>query len=309
MKRVIFPLIIIAIIFAYLSGFPLSAQQLSKITVSPPRVELKVRPGQVYQKVIKIHNGGDSEMALKVKIQDFIVNDNRGTPLPVKAGRAKRWAASNWLQVSPMKFLLHPGETKTLDVAAVIPQNASPGGHYAVIFFQPVGNNGTNKTAAAVMPTVGSLFYLTVAGKINEQAFVVRMEAPRWQEYGPVKIVSEIENLSDIHIRPRGVIRVYNWWGQLSDKLSLTPKNIFPGSSRRFENRWPHHWGFGRYRATLTAVYGQHGGVLSATIFFWIIPWHLLLAVALLLIGLLAFFLYRRQQNRRPLPAPPKAKS
>ncbi len=284
--------------FLLLAG-PARAQELTKITVSPPRLEAQVKPGQVLQKVIKVHNGGDSEMALQVRIRDFIVSDDQGTPLPVKAKLARKWAASTWVQASPMKFILRPGETKKVDVAIVVPQGANPGGHYAVVFFQAAGSSGNSETASAVMPSVGSLFYLTVPGPVKENAFVIRMDAPKLVEYGPVKITSEIENLSDIHIRPRGTIRVYNWLGRLNSTIKLDEKNIFPGTVRRYDNTWQQHWGFGKYRATLTAGYGQQGRALVATIFFWVIPWHVIIAVilGLVLVGL-GIWWYRRRNDK-----------
>ncbi len=302
MKKIIFLFTIFASFI--LISFSAQAQELTKVTVSPPRLEFKVKPGSVIQKAIKVHNGGDSELGLAVKVQDFIVSDDRGTPIPVKAKVARRWAASTWIQASPSKFILRPGETKVVDIAIVVPEKANPGGHYAVVFFQPAAAAASPETASAIMPSVGTLFYLTVPGPVKENAFVVRMEAPTWQEYGPVKIVSEVENLSDIHIRPRGTIRIYDWLGRPIATLKLKEQNIFPNTVRRYENVWQQHWGLGRYRATLSAGYGQQGRALTATIFFWIIPWHLILTIILLLLVIAAVIIWLRR--RRLEPAEPK---
>ncbi len=308
MKKIIFLITILAGLI--ISPRKIWAQQLTKVTVSPPRLELKVKPGTVVQKVISVHNGGDSELGLVVKVQDFIVNDDRGTPIPVKAKVARRWAASTWIQASPTKFIIRPGETKPVNIAIVVPQKANPGGHYAVVFFQTTATSD-RETASAVMPSVGTLFYLTVPGKIKENAFVVRMDAPNWKEYGPVKIVSEVENLSDIHIRPRGTIRIYDWLGRPLSTLKLQEQNIFPGTVRRYENTWPQHWGLGRYRATLSAGYGQQGRALTATIFFWIIPWHVILTIVLLALIAIAIIIWFRRQRLEPVepkdPTPPQA--
>jgi len=306
MKRLISwkNLVYLVILLGLAAARPASAQQITKMTVSPPRLQARVNPGQVLQKTIKIHNGGDSEMALQIKIKDFIVSDDKGTPLPVQAKVARKWAASTWIQASPMKFIIRPGQTKMIDVAIVVPNNANPGGHYAVLFFQPVGSGVEKETASAVMPSVGSLFYLTVPGNIKENAFVVRMNAPRWVEYGPVKITSEIENLSDVHIRPRGTVRIYNWFGKLNSTLKLGEKNIFPGTVRRYDNTWQQHFGFGKYRATLAAGYGQRGQALTATIFFWVIPWHIILAIILAVILVGAVVWYRRRKRMLPGDSP-----
>ncbi len=47
-------------------------------------------------------------------------------------------------------------------------------------------------------------------------------------------------------------------------------------------------WLFGRYQATFNAVYGTAGGLITATIFFWVIPWRIILlglaAIAIIVI-------------------------
>ncbi len=280
---------------------PVTAQQITKLTAIPPRLELKVDPGETKQDVLRLRNNGDSEMAVEIKVEDFVVSDSKGTPVPVDKKVSGRWAASSWIQVSPSKFIIKPGETKQLDLVVVAPDDALPGGHYAVVFYRPSLGGEAGQTASLTTPNVGSLLYITVPGVVEENAFVSRLEMPQLSEYGPVDITAEVENLSDIHIRPLGTIKIYNWLGKLDTTLKLEEKNIFPGSSRVYENRWPTQWGFGRYKAQLEAGYGTKGQVLTAVTFFWVLPYRLMATIGLSLLVIILLLVYvRKRDGGRP---------
>jgi hypothetical protein len=279
------------------------AQALIKITAIPPRLEIKADPGEVVTRQLKVKNEGNTQLGLEVKVRDFVVFDKKGTPLPVEADLSNRWAASLWINVSPKKFLLNPGETKALDFVAVVPENANPGGHYAVVFYAPVKGEitpqeGDITSGTGVSPNVGSLIYLTVSGDIKEDARVVRMDVPRFSEYGPIAITTEIMNLSDVHIRPRGGIKVYDWLGREKATLNLKEQNIFPGSTRIYQNTWPQRWGFGKYRATLEAAFGERGKMVSGTVFFWIVPWRVITAAVLAVVIVVLLIIYFRKGKK-----------
>lgn len=289
---------------------PVGAQTVIKITAIPPRLELEAPPGEVITRQLKVKNEGDSQIALEVKVQDFIVADNEGTPVPVEEETADRWAASRWINVSPQKLVLNPGETKALDFVAVIPEEAAPGGHYAIVFYSPVGTIGATPEGeltgqTSIAPNVGTLVYFTVPGDVQEDARVLRFQLPRWVEYGPIKITTEIENLSDLHIKPLGTIRIYDMFGRLITTLKLEEKNIFPGTSRVYQNTWEQKWGLGKYKAQLNAGYGTQGKALVATAFFWIIPWRVITIALLTVVLAILLIIYWR----KPKPVKEKEKT
>jgi hypothetical protein len=276
-----------------------SAQNIVKITAIPPRLEISsADPGEVVAKQIKVRNEGDSQIALQVKIQDFIVNDKDGTPIPVEEDVSNRWTASLWITVSPQKVILNPGETKALDLVAVIPEDAHPGGHYAVVFYSPLDSAGIEQTSSVISPNVGTLAYITVSGEINEDARVSKIDINRFQEYGPIKITSEILNLSDVHIKPQGTVKIYDMLGSLKTTLALEEKNIFPGTSRIYENNWQQKWGLGKYKANLEAAYGDQGKMMTATVFFWIVPWRVI-TIAILVVVLTALLVVYFKKTKK----------
>jgi len=305
MKKIVVGFAAILAFWSLVKASCVKAQTVTKLVAIPPRLEVEVQPGEVAQKVIKVRNESDSEIGIQVKIYDFIVADDQGTPIPVDEEISGRWAASTWTHISPTKFILKAGETKELDLIIITPEDAAPGGHYAVVFYQPItGDLEVPGSASFVAPNVGTLLYLTVPGDITEEAFVRRMDIPKFSEFGPIKIITEIENLSDIHIKPLGVIRIYNWFDRLSTTLKLDEQNIFPGRSRVYENTWNRKWLFGRYKAKLEAGYGTQGNTLLAVAYFWVIPWRVILVALLIIILITLLIIYWRRRRKVVLPQP-----
>jgi hypothetical protein len=275
-------IVLLLVIFCGLSTQKVLAQASIGLSAIPPRLEVTVKADGSSTQTIKVRNESNETRTITTQIRDFIVTDNQGTPTVVNSvdASSNRWAASSWIQVSPSIVKLKPGETKNLILTILPPKDALPGGHYAMIIHSPDKTSSLDSTGATIQANVGTLVYVTIPGPIQQNAMVQKFTAPGFSEFGPIDFNTTIKNLSDIHIQPVGAITITNWLGGRTAKLDIQPTNIFPYTSRDFQNTLSKKWLFGRYQANLQAVYGSAGGVISATIFFWVIPWRLLILIA-----------------------------
>ena len=302
----------IFLFFAVLFTKPLLAQQNTLgISAIPPRVEINIKPGEVITTEIKVRNESKTEKQLSVSSEDFIVVDDMGTPLRIDTTDQKdnRWAAASWIQVSPSRLILKPGETKALTLTVIAPEGATPGGHYAMVLYNYNLETTLTQTGASIETKVGSLVYITVPGNINESAKVTHFSAtPSFSEYGPIDFKTTINNLSDVHITPAGSINVYNMLGIKTKQINLDNTNIFPFTSRDFTNTLEKKFMFGRYKAQLNAVYGHTGQLLTATQFFWVIPYKIIIGIIVVIILILLFISKykkgRQQQNHSASDTP-----
>jgi len=258
------------------------AQVSTGLSAIPPRLEVSVKPDATITQVIKVRNESSEVKTIKITLRDFVVNDNKGTPTFLDENsdsENNRWAASAWIQVSPTSLTLKPGEMRILNLTVVPPANALPGGHYAAVVYSPDSLASFDTTGASIQTNVGTLVYVTIPGDITQKASVQSFTAPKFSEFGPIDFKATVKNSSDIHIQPKGAITVNNWFGREIDKLKLNETNIFPYTTRDFSNTLDKKWLFGRYQANFEAYYGTAGGLIAATIFFWIIPWRLLILI------------------------------
>lgn len=282
----------LAISFLLFLTFPLVtskiiAQSVVGTTVIPPRLEITVKPGENKAQTIKVRNEAGTDQVFTTSVVDFIVNNDDGIPIKVDPDLNidNRWAASSWIQVSEKNFKLKGGETKALSLVIMVPKNALPGGHYAMVLHSPDNESTLSGTGSSIKTQVGTLVYITVPGDIRQNAVVKSFTAPKFSEFGPIDFKSTIQNLSDIHIKPAGNIAITNMFGlnTANVKFNKDGTNIFPGKSRDFKDQLNKKWLFGRYKANLNAVYGSNEAVATAALVFWVIPWRLLILVGIAL--------------------------
>ncbi len=280
------------------------------LVTMPPRTgedgQLKIKPGEKIQTNIRVRNISDSTISLRSYAQDFIVKEDGSTPIPVQETVTNRWSLAHWMVITPNRHTLAPNETAEMTVLIEVPEDALPGGKYAMVVHEPV--DGTDITAeegsgTGVSQRIGTLFYVITEGPINEEAYIREFKFKKFQEFGPVPYSFLIRNQSDIHIHPRMNIDIFNMLGQKSDSFQLDSKNIFPLNSRSFAGKWEKVWGFGLYTAKLTASYGDSGQVAVASTNFWIIPVRIILSILFggLLIGIIVLAIKRYSEKQYQL--------
>ena len=298
MKKIIFYLILVTSFQLLVS--PVLGQSALGLSAIPPRLEITLLPGQTITKEIKIRNESKTDRTINTSSKDFIVTDSDGTPVQLEGLTEvnNRWAASNWVHVSPSNFKLKPGETRSLMLTIIAPDDALAGGHYSVILHSPNNESVLTETGSFIETNVGTLVYITIPGDIKEEARVTKFDAPNFSEYGPIPFKTIIANLSDIHITPAGSIAIKNWFGGKTADLPLEITNIFPSTSREFQNKLNRKWLFGRYSATINAGYGTTGQALAATIFFWVIPWRIIILILVALV--LTYVIFKLIRTRQP---------
>lgn len=295
------------------------SQTESSLTASPPRLgddgSVILNPGDKKQIEVKVINSSETAMTINTATTDFVVADDGSTPIdiPNTDEKANRWSLASWLVLTPTEQTIAPHKTGIVNVLIEAPKDALPGGHYAMITHQPVlpsltakGLNAKQAAAAGIDQRVGTLLYVTIAGEVNEEAYVSDFTFPKFSEFGPVPYSFTIQNRSDIHIRPQIGLTIKNMFGQKVASLQPETKNIFPLSARKFEGKWDRVWGFGLYTAEVSVSYGTQGKIVVDRTQFWLLPIKLLLAGLIILLTVIAMFisirrhmLHRKQDQQK----------
>lgn len=272
------------------------------LTAMPPRLgddhSLSVKPGEKLQTTIKVRNNSQQAFTINTAVNDFIIGEDGETPIAITEDVDYRWSLENWLILAPEFQTLQPRQTGIINVIIDVPEDALPGGHYAMITHQPVGLNGEkfqDSAASKINQRVGTLMYVLVEGPINEEAFIRDFTMPKFTEYGPVPFSFTVDNQSDIHIRPDISVEIYNIFGIKVDTVVLESKNVFPMVGRNFNDEWDQVWGTGYYRAKLIMSYGSEGSITIANTSFWLLPITLVIAAIIVILTLVAIFIVIRR--------------
>lgn len=277
-----------------------SAQEKRSAIISPPTIEHRLNPDDTASGRLKITNNGSGDLSFVVSIQDFIVEDSKGTPTLLPPNTlSSAFSASSWLGVSPSSFSVKPKQTQEIEYFLNVPKNARAGGHYAAILFNDEALNPTANNSTLVQAQIGALLLITVPGDLHEEAQVIEFKTPRFQEYGPIPIQVVFENLGDLHIQPIGVITLTDVFGRTLDQKSLTERRIFPKASREHTYEIGPKIMIGPVKATLLAAYGTRNNLpLTASATIWIFPWKESTVIILLIIAcVLGVIVWRKQKE------------
>ncbi|MFC1656888.1 hypothetical protein ACFL14_02945 [Patescibacteria group bacterium] len=303
----IFSLVILCVFCAIFGVLFIKAEDNDSIgvSVSPPIMEVSANPGETIEKQIKLTNPLSREVRFYPLVYDFIAQGEEGrqTFLPPTA-ESRTFSLASWIFYNRSVISLAPNEEDTFDFKINIPNSAEPGGHYGVVFFSTDPSNIPARPGqVSVSGMVGSLILARVSGDIREKAEIIEFSAPRWSFSGPIKFVTRIENLGNVHFKPRGTINISDWRGENVDSLDMNPKtgNILPESIRRFENQWVNQGRWGRFTAKVSTTYGSTGEKLESRLVFWIIPIYILIIIGLVIILLVVFttWLIRRSKPNK----------
>lgn len=314
LSKIIFGLIVIAIVSGVFVGVSVSAQAANAnaaqgIQISPTLVELNAAKGKTYNITLNVTNVTGSDLVYTSSVDDFNAADETGSPHIILDSKLPDTASiKTWVAVD-FQFTLQSHKSRVITAQITIPNNAEPGGHYGVLRFSGSAPE-LKSTGVGLSASAGVLMLVRVDGVISEKAslasfYSAQNDKQSWFfENSPISFVTRIKNDGNVHIKPSGLIEVRDMFGGLVANLPINdqePKsNVLPSSIRRFDSELKKPWMIGLYTVNLALGYGEKGQAITNTISFWVIPYKLILAVLFVLVTIV-FILKRmiRVYNKR----------
>lgn len=265
------------------------------IIVYPAVTELQARPGETVRFLIQFRNNGSVPVSGNIKIADFTVKDDQGTPVILEDESEKPpYAASLWIRANSEKITIPSNDFVAVYFNADIPQNLQTCGNYAVVYFEndsssPIGTAVKTTSSSSITTKIGALVNFTVRGKVCKEGLTLgRLNFPFFSENGPIKFTFDLINNGDYHLIPKGTLYTLNMFNKRADEKTLAQKRIFPGGAKKYEMEIGKKWMFGRYQLVLSGIYGQKNLPIYTNVYFWVFPWRIALTIIL---GLILFYL------------------
>lgn len=286
----LYAVMVLAALIAALGFAGRAEGQGVSIRISPPNFQFEVDPGENLAQTLTVTNPGQIALPVTMSVSKF-APAGPGGQAQLVADDGDPASVTRWLTLSPMSFILEPGQSQKVTVIITVPQDAPPGGQYASVLAS-IGTGATTGSSLGVGQQIGALLLLRVKGEVLETALVSGISAPTLKNKGPVDLSVTVENTGNVHIKPVGQLVIKSTFGKEVAKLSIPPENILPRSDRTFTVKWDTGWGLGRYTATYTGVFGQTSQNITASQSFFIFPWTIFLPV-LLVVLLFALLLVR----------------
>lgn len=296
------------------------------LTFSPPRFEIQGDPGQIVEKEMTLINEGTDPQTFYSVFRNFEAEGETGVPSPTDSDTG----LASWLRTEK-QITLAPKSSQQVAFQVFIPQDATPGGYFAMVLWSTTSPEAVPGQVAIGAQT-GPLVLLTVNGAIKESGGIKEFSTKNNQKFYlslPVDFYFKFRNDGGDRIKPIGDIKIKNIFGLGGTTIAANrvEGNILPNGTRKFETEWKgkgdkaesemskadpktlgffenvknewRNFAFGHYTATLSLTYGATTKAAESTVAFWIFPWQLLLVIVIALI--LFYFIIKhliRSYNR-----------
>jgi len=238
-----------------------------RLTVAPHTFELDVFPGEVRHEKIKIFNQSETAIPFSIQTTDFTAEDDSGEMIFDESVQDISIAARKWIKIEKPNFILEAGESGEMPFSIEVPENAEPGGHYAIILFQPALPSFYFKEGEVrAIPQLGVLLLLSVKTltlepvSAEEQIEIVEFGIPKEErlenleklaaialqiipkvqaaqinilEKTPSSFILKIKNNDIFHHKLEGKILIHNIFGKKVGEQNIKMTTILPGKVRK----------------------------------------------------------------------------
>lgn len=261
------------------------------LSVSPTLFEMSANPGQEWSSVVRVTNPNPYELRIYTDVVNFAPQGEVGQGKFIPLNDTDTESLGNWIDFATDEYSIRPEQTIEIPFTIKVPDNASPGGHYAAVLIGTRSlDTGAGATLVETSQVITSLVFLGVSGEVIEDGSI--------REFHSIKAITErpemtfelrFQNSGNVHVLPQGEIKILNMWGQERGVIPVNRQtlfgNVLPDSIRKYTFSWSGEWSLadmGRYTAVATLAYGQNERKFaSAETSFWVIPWKILTIIVI----------------------------
>lgn len=264
-----------------------------RITMSPSTTSLKVDAGQTISSTMKVVNDGDVAYGFSVYARPYgVINEQYE---PNFASQNANASIYKWVQFDQTKYQIEPGQSVEVKYTIRVPADATPGGHYGVLFAE-TDEKGVEGTGVARKKRVGNLLYVTVNGTYETAGAFKEFVLPFWQTSAPLVSSVRIENTGNVDFRAKVSTVAKDLFGQT--KYSYTGDPIaLPDTTRLMEMKWEKAPNFGFFKIDQSVEF--LGQVHKNTGYVLIAPrWAPVILIVIISAGAAYAVLQRRNSGR-----------
>lgn len=274
------------------AGAPIVAAQdgREEITISPATTTIQADPGQELSGSFKVINTGETDLEFTVYARPYSVETEAYNPN--YSAVSERSSVYKWVQFDTTEGRLTPGTEQQIAYTVRIPANASPGGHYSVLFAETVPAEGGDQMVVR-NKRVGSVVRLTVDGERNESGQTSWIKLPWLQLHAPLTASTRVTNEGNVDVDAATTLTVRSLFGR--ELYSEQQTNaVFPSQPRMIEREWEDAPVFGVYRASFTTTVLGEDTTVNRYVVMMPVP-----VMVIIIIGVLAGVLYAGYRRLR----------
>ena len=203
----------------------------------------------------------------------------------------------SWVEFSEPEFTVEPNETKEMTYTISVPEDATSGGHYAVILAKSKKGTILNEEEEQIL----AMLMINVTGDLKYEGEIVKFVSnkPSYKPGEQIEFIIDFENQGNVHIKPQGHVEIFKGNTKI-DEISINPEGVFvfPKVSRNFNVTWRQGANFGKYTATANLSFGGTEEISSLPISFWVVNWFtIIIVLGIVLVAILLIILLTRKKK------------
>lgn len=269
------------------------------IHMSPVRTKLELKPGEVYKGTFKVMATGTETFDYTLSASPYQIVDEGGNAS--YDTESKYTKIVDWITFSKEGDTISPNESQDVSYTIKVPEDAPGGGQYAILFAE-TANPEEKGSFTKTNSRVGQILYVTIDGKNNECAKIIKNGINTFMFEPPISSTSLVESCGNVHQEASYIMKVYPLF---SDKEIYTNEEdpethiILPETKRFNTTSWTKENGapsIGIYTVEHTVKIGKESDTVKKLVFIFPL-W--LLIVILLFLGSIIFWLVSRSRARK----------
>jgi len=277
----LFPILIFYILY-FILNVPVAAQTIIDTTkktalgVSPAIIETILDEKTPTEKEISLYNLTNFPIPIKTTIESFSPKER----LEIPEKDFKKYDASTWVEIDKDQkdFILQPRESRKINFSVKQPTDASPGGHYTSIVFQPlVPEEMVSRQSVYIFARVAVLVFMQVKGDIFENLEYDKSNIKSFYQSPPDSLSIFLKNTGNNYLRPNGRLLIYNELNQKAvGQAGIVPSIIIPDTIKEYKVDFDRNikFGIGKFSVRPEISYGVDNTLLETPkIFFYVFPY------------------------------------
>lgn len=270
---------------------PTSAQTES-ILISPASKKYELKAGEAREDKLRIVNDGQVAYDFTLYARPYSVNDE--SYVPDFTAEAQNADAYKWVRFDATSFRLEPGAFIEVPYTMRVPANATPGGHYGVIFAETQPGADQGGQSVVRKKRVGSIIYATVDGNVNLNGKALGITIPFFQTKTPLQISERVRNGGNTDFLVKTNVVVSDIFGGVKYR-GVREANVLPSTTRKIVSNWQDPSWIGLYRVT----YGSEflDTKQSSVHYVLFVPVWVYLVLAILILGRVAYAVVQRKKK------------
>ena len=199
-------------------------------TVSPPRFELRGKPGEVIREIVEIDNAGGTPALFALRTADWDLTETGG--LTIFPPELQPNSCRPWLRIERRALRLQPQSGKRFRFEIHVPEDAPDGECRVAILVEAGDDSGILAHAKNISFPIDGRIAIIIYVAIGDATPVLSMQSIKLQDVnGRLTPVAVLENTGNAHGRPSGFLEGRDASGKRIDfAIAQTP--ILPGRSR-----------------------------------------------------------------------------